>query len=73
GGHSGAGHELDTQAGSGREGSDPTCRGRCSWATSVAAVSRGEARMSKNWGHLNETRDPLRCGMHIDECKQYNH
>ncbi|GFH23041.1 hypothetical protein HaLaN_20589 [Haematococcus lacustris] len=35
------------------QGSDPTCRARCSWATSVAAVSRGEARMSKKCMDLN--------------------
>ncbi|GFH19669.1 hypothetical protein HaLaN_16650, partial [Haematococcus lacustris] len=48
GGQGGAGHKLDTQAEGGREGSDPTCRARGYWATSVAAVGRGEARM-KNW------------------------
>ncbi|KAJ9511862.1 hypothetical protein QJQ45_004550 [Haematococcus lacustris] len=37
----------------GREGPDPTSRARGYWATSVAAVGRGEARMSKTGMHLN--------------------
>ncbi|GFH26805.1 hypothetical protein HaLaN_25018 [Haematococcus lacustris] len=46
-------HELDTQAQSGREGLDPTCPARGYWATSVAAVGRGEARMSNTRMNLN--------------------
>ncbi|GFH22522.1 hypothetical protein HaLaN_19996 [Haematococcus lacustris] len=46
-------HELDTQAQGGREGSDPTYPARSYWATSVAAVDRGEARMSNTRTNLN--------------------
>ncbi|KAJ9512199.1 hypothetical protein QJQ45_012755 [Haematococcus lacustris] len=51
----GATAELNTSSTRKRnmEGSDPTCRARCSSATSVAAVSRGEARMSKKSMNLN--------------------
>ncbi|KAL6753827.1 hypothetical protein V8C86DRAFT_3028540 [Haematococcus lacustris] len=44
---------LPAQAEGGREGPDPTSRARGYWATSVAAVGRGEARMSKTGMHLN--------------------
>ncbi|GFH22592.1 hypothetical protein HaLaN_20080, partial [Haematococcus lacustris] len=57
-GHSGAGHELYTQAQRGREGSDPTCPARCSWVRSVAAVSRDEARMSKTGMNLYVSEPP---------------
>ncbi|KAJ9509119.1 hypothetical protein QJQ45_001603 [Haematococcus lacustris] len=53
GGQGGAGHKLDTQEEGVREGSDPTCRARGYWATSVAAVGRGEARMSRTGMSLN--------------------
>ncbi|GFH20817.1 hypothetical protein HaLaN_18003, partial [Haematococcus lacustris] len=46
-------HELNTQAQGGHEGSDPTYPARGYWATSVAAVDRGEARMSNTRMNLN--------------------